>query len=86
MSLIPTTHGDLDEVFLRRREDVVDNAHEHTVAVEYCLSGCQGEAHRSGQATGTGCFCERHVHRSVHVTLKEWPAGMTGVLGDLGKG
>ena len=24
------------------------------------------------------------VHRSVHVTLKEWPAGLGGVVGEVG--
>ena len=61
----------------------IDNAHEHTTTVEYCLRDCAGEAHRTRIADGPGHFCARHVHRSVHVTLKEWPDGMGTALGSL---
>jgi len=71
MAKVPTIVGEMDEAQLIRRDDVVDTDIEHTTSVEYCLTDCQGAAHRTGQASGTGCFCERHVHRSVHVTLKQ---------------
>ena len=63
MALILTTHGELDESLLEKREGVVDNEHEYTTWVEYWLDG-------------------ELVHRSAHVTLKEWPEGF-GALSDL---
>jgi hypothetical protein len=57
MALILTTHGEMDEALLEKREGVVDNEHEYTTWVEYWLG-------------------EELVHRSVHVTLKEFPAGL----------
>jgi hypothetical protein len=71
MAKVPTIVGERDEAQLLRRDDLWDTETEHTTAVEYCLVDCPGLAHQTGQATGTGCFCERHVHRSVHVTLKQ---------------
>lgn len=64
MTLITTTHGDLEDTTLRKVEGVIDNDHEHTVWVEYYLG-------------------EELVHRSVHVTLKEWPDGLGALLSDL---
>jgi hypothetical protein len=71
MAKVNTIHGEMDDTQLIRRDDVVDTDNEYTTSVEYCLKDCLGPAHRTGQATGTGCFCERHVHRSVHVTIKQ---------------
>lgn len=82
--MITTTLGDRDEAELLKHDDVVDNDHEHTTVVEYCLKDCPGAAHQTGQATGAHCFCERHIHRSAHVTLKRWPEGMSGAIGQFG--
>lgn len=35
--IITTTHGDMDDAQLEKREGVVDNDHEHTTWVEYWL-------------------------------------------------
>lgn len=68
--MINTTKGPLDESLLLKREDVIDNDNERTNAVEYCLAGCSGPAHSTGQPDSASCFCSQHVHRSVHVALK----------------
>lgn len=74
----------VDETLLCRHDLVVDNDHEHTQVVEYCFLGCVGEAHITNHPDADSYFCRYHVHRSVHVTLKEWPAGLDGTLGHLG--
>jgi len=79
---IPTLHGALDETQLVKHEIVVDTDHEHTTAVEYCLIGCDGPAHQTGTPDALGHFCAQHVHRSVHVTIKQWPDGLGAIVGD----
>ena len=37
--MITTTHGDMDESLLEKREGVVDDDREHTTWVEYWLAG-----------------------------------------------
>lgn len=64
---------EIDESRLQKREDVIENDDHRIVAVEYCLANCDGDAHRTGIAQGLGSFCERHVHRSVDMTVKRWP-------------
>lgn len=39
MAMIFTTHGEMDESLLEKREGVVDNENEHTTWVEYWLNG-----------------------------------------------
>lgn len=73
---------DVDETALVKTEGLVDNDHERTTTVEYCLRGCPGIAHRTGIAEASSYFCAQHVHRSVHVRLKEWPAGLGGDVGE----
>jgi hypothetical protein len=76
MAIITTTRGDLDDAQLVKREGVIDNENETTTWTEYCLLACAGP-HLDGES------CARHVHRSVHVTLKKWPDGLGAVLADL---
>lgn len=83
IALIPTTHGPLDESQLLKTETVIDNDHERTTVVEYCLAGCDGAAHVTGAPDQPFHFCSQHVHRSAHVTIKQWPAGLGGLIGDL---
>lgn len=61
MARILTTHGEMDESLLDKREGVVDTDDDTTAWVEYWLK-------------------DELVHRSVHVTLKKWPAGMDAYL------
>lgn len=68
--MIDTIQGPMDEALLIKHESHIDNENEKTDMVEYCLVGCSGEAHKTGQADVPNCFCVHHVHRSAHVTLK----------------
>lgn len=69
--MITTTLGLMDESQLVKREDSITNHNEVTQAVEYCIIGCRGVAHITGQPDSVSCFCNQHVHRSVHVTIKK---------------
>ncbi|HWJ17998.1 MAG TPA: hypothetical protein VNR65_04635 [Geobacterales bacterium] len=61
MALILTTHGDMDEALLEKKEGVVDNEQEHTSWVEYWLpNGADGKPEL--------------VHRSASVQLKRLPS------------
>jgi hypothetical protein len=61
MALIMTTHGEMDEALLEKKEGGLDNENEHTTWVEYWLpSGAEGKPEL--------------VHRSAHVTLKKVPS------------
>lgn len=71
MTTITTTLGDVDEALLMKREDSIDNENEKTGIVEYCLNGCNGPAHVTGIPDSATHFCNQHVHRSVHVTVKK---------------
>lgn len=71
MALIYTTHGDLEESVLLKHDGGFENENERTTWVEYCLSSCVGQAHRTGTPDAPNCFCVQHVHRSVSVNLKQ---------------
>lgn len=71
MAVITTTLGDMDEALLEKREAVIDNDNEHTTVVEYCLRGCDGPSHVTGEPEAMERFCSKHVHRSAHITLKK---------------
>jgi len=71
MSQINTINGPMDESLLLKREGSTDNDNETAVTVEYCLKDCPGDAHKTGVADSEGHFCNLHVHRSAHVTLKK---------------
>ena len=79
MALIATTLGDRDESTLRKTEGVIDNEIELTRVVEYCLPACEGSAHVTGQPDAPHHFCARHIHRSVHVHLKQGNAALSAV-------
>jgi hypothetical protein len=83
MTMIDTLHGLMPEESLLKLEVVIDNDEEYTTSVEYCLVGCDGSAHTLNTAQGEGCFCPKHVHRSVHVTKKKWPEALQGIIKDL---
>jgi hypothetical protein len=58
MGKILTTHGEMDEALLEKKEGGVDNEDEFTRWVEYWLpNGADGKPEL--------------VHRSAHVTLKK---------------
>ena len=80
MALINTLNGEVDESKLIKREGSIDNDNEKTQTVEYCLIGCEGEAHKTNVPDSESHFCRWHVHRSVHVTLKK-PVALEGVAG-----
>lgn len=69
--MITTTQGLMDEATLIKHEGLIDNDIERTTSVEYCLPGCEGQAHLSGNRDAVEYFCQHHIHRSVHVTLKK---------------
>lgn len=71
MPLINTTVGPLEDDLLMRRDGEIDNDNETTTTVEYCLVGCNGPAHVTGIPDSPSHFCNQHVHRSAHVTLKK---------------
>jgi hypothetical protein len=53
--MITTTHGDMDESQLDKREGVIDNDNEHTTWVEYRIG--EEVVHRSAHVTlKTGLF------------------------------
>lgn len=81
--IVNTTQGPLDESLLMKREDVINNENERTETVEYCLKDCNGWAHVTGKPVSELFFCDQHVHRSVHVTLKKsvTSAGAAGSVG-----
>ena len=79
--LITTTLGDRDDSTLLKSTGGVDNDNERTVWVEYCEKDCKGEAHFTGTASGPGVFCDRHIHRSVNMELKQGGLG-TGIAGE----
>ena len=61
MGKILTTHGEMDEALLEKREGVVDNEQEHTSWVEFWLpNGADGKPEL--------------VHRSASVQLKKTPS------------
>lgn len=79
--MIQTILGEMDESQLQRLDTVIENTVEHTEIVEYCVLGCEGLAHVTGQPQGDGCFCPHHVHRSVNMRLKQGVAAISAVQG-----
>lgn len=73
----------MDELLLIKH--VAENEDDNAIArtVEYCLIGCSGLAHQTGQPESVSYFCSHHVHRSVHVSLKEGAVSqsLAGVFG-----
>lgn len=61
----------VEESTLQKRVDMVDNDNETTTTVEYCFVDCQGQAHISGDPDSHSHFCNKHVHRSASVLLKD---------------
>lgn len=84
--MITTTHGDMDEAMVHRNvPETVDNENELTTAIEYWMERndeCAEPGHDITVRGLDGVWFER-VHRSVHVTLKRWPAG-AGAAGYFG--
>lgn len=80
MAEINTTHGPMDDSLLMLHTGLVNNEDERTTSVEYCLKDCAGEAHQTGRPDSPSHFCNFHVHRSAHVTLKKVPT-ITGEIG-----
>ena len=61
MALIMTTHGEMDEALLEKKEGGVDNEDEFTTWVEYWMpNGADGKPEL--------------VHRSASVQLKKTPS------------
>ena len=69
--MIETTLGPRDESTLTKSSGTIDNDIETTTWVEYCLANCPGQAHQTGDPDEVHLFCAHHIHRSVHVTLKQ---------------
>ena len=68
----------MDVAGLQRHNAVVDNDVEYTTSIEYCLKDCDGPAHVTGKADSNQHFCNKHVHRSVNMILKD--CGLTADL------
>jgi hypothetical protein len=83
MATITTTRGDMDDAALVKTEVLIENDHERTAVVEYCLLGCDGPWHRTHQGDGEGVFCAQHVHRSVSMHLKRG-IELAAIVGDVG--
>lgn len=74
---------ELDEAQLQRYDSVYEDDEIRLDLIEYCLVGCEGDAHKTGVAQGDGCFCEKHVHRSASGQVKRWPVEASGVAQSL---
>lgn len=81
-----------DEMILRDESELMilgapfnraENENEIVESFEACLIGCPGQAHQTGVPDSTRHFCNLHVHRSAHTTLKKWPEGMSAEQIDL---
>jgi hypothetical protein len=79
MALIFTTLGEIDEDLLRRTDGKIDNDNECTIWTEHCLKDCDGPAHQSNQPDEPWLFCQKHVKREVHITLKQGISLMSAV-------
>lgn len=64
---------DVDESALIHLDKVEEDDEKIVETTEYCLVGCQGSAHITGIPDAVSHFCNRHVHRSGHATVKRWP-------------
>lgn len=84
MAIILTTLGERDDAELVKRAERLEDDEMIVDTVEYCLPSCDGRAHMGNVPDATSHFCDRHIHRSVHVTMKQWPAGLGAVIGDFG--
>lgn len=73
--VVTTTLGDIPEAHLRKHAAVIETDDQRIETVEYCLVGCPGVAHVTGQAQRVDCFCPEHVHRSLSVVVKRFPEG-----------
>ena len=81
----------VEESLLVRIELQFEDDNERTTVVEYCLASCDNPVHDRANREQREArwdaldkktaivWCERHVHRSSHVQLKRWPAGLDGV-------
>lgn len=83
MTLIPTIDGPMEESALLKTEGTLDTEVERTTWVEYCLKDCADPVHQTQQPSQPEFFCPCHVHRSVAMTLKQWPDGLGALLADL---
>lgn len=69
--MINTTLGPMEESVLSRHDTATESKSETVSTVEYCLATCNGTAHLTGIPDSVSHFCNKHVHRSVHVTIKK---------------
>jgi hypothetical protein len=76
------TEDDVDESLLQRYEVMREDDQQTVRTVEYCLLNCEGPAHQRQIADCPAHFCDRHVHRSGSVVIKQWPVRLGAVLGE----
>lgn len=69
--IVNTMLGPIDESLLQKVEEAIDNDNEHTTSIEYCLKDCDGPAHKTGNRDSDGHFCNKHIHRSAAVYVKQ---------------
>lgn len=76
MELMTRVGQRLVDDLLPARVSVQETEDYRTTATEYCLRDCSGTAHATGVPDAPEYFCGQHVHRSVDVIMKRWPAAM----------
>lgn len=74
--MITTLLGEMDESKLILKEGFWDDDDRTVNSIEYCMPGCDGSAHITGIPDAEGHFCNKHIHRGVHVTIKRGIAAM----------
>lgn len=77
--IITTLLGDTDSALLEKRVESIEDDEKIVTTTEYCLIDCVGVAHQRLVPDSISHFCDRHVRRDVHVTVKKWPVGMEGI-------
>ena len=76
--------SDVDASTLKSIDTIREDDRQRIHSIEYCLLVCDGPAHATGIPDTVAHFCDRHVHRSVHVDVKVWPEGMGALIGGFG--
>lgn len=76
--------SDVDETRLQRFESTTETEESIVRTVEYCWTTCDGQAHDTRIPDSTSHFCHYHVHRSLYVDVKRWPAEMGALAGGFG--
>lgn len=79
----PMKVGDLQRHVQEHHEGAQDQENwTVTFSEEFCMLDCDGEAHRTGKPDPVeGNFCRKHVHRSAHGEVRNFPDLVSDVQG-----